>query len=244
MNFFYFVFSLFVLGGIFCVFFDQAVLTRRGTIYRKQTNHPQVAITFDDGPSEEWTPKILAVLKKERVRATFFMLGQHVQQFPHVARRVVDDGHQIGNHGYSHHVMLYYTLPEIENEIRYTQHIIQQATGKKTNVFRPPKAWLRNAVKAKINSLGYEIVLWSLNTKDWVCFNHKRIVKNILRNIKPGDILLFHDSGNIFHSQGGNRRQTVKAIDLLIQKLKKKNYQIVTIEELLSYENNLRTTPA
>jgi peptidoglycan-N-acetylglucosamine deacetylase len=217
----------------FCVFFDQAVLTRPGTIYRIKTNQKKVVMTFDDGPSPEWTPRILDALKAANIKATFFMIGHHVKKYPDIALRVAREGHTIGNHGYAHSVLLYYTLPELEEEIKYTELVIRDITGVTTKFFRPPKAWLRRDIKEKIKSMGYEIVLWSLNSKDWVMQHHLRMVKFITRNIKNGDILLFHDSGNIFSAEGGDRSQTVEAIPLLAESLRKKGYEFVPLEELL-----------
>jgi peptidoglycan/xylan/chitin deacetylase (PgdA/CDA1 family) len=222
----------------FCVFFDQAVLTRKGTIFRALSAKNKVALTFDDGPSAVWTPRILNELKKAGIKATFFMIGHHVKEHPDIARSVAESGHAIGNHGYAHSVMLYYTPDEIEEEIKYAEHIIREATGVTTRFFRPPKAWLRAKIKKKIKSIGYDIVLWSLNSKDWVMFNHKYIVKYISMRIKNGDILLFHDSGNVFSTEGGNRTQTVKAIPLLVKALRKKGFEFVTVEQLMDCDNN------
>ena len=225
---------IFVLScACFCVFFDQAILTRRGTIYRVQTDKKHVVLTFDDGPSPIWTPKILDELKKENIKAIFFMIGHHVQKYPEIAKRVVEEGHTIGNHGYAHSVMLYYTLAEIEEEINYTEHVIREITGMTTKYFRPPKAWLRQTIKDKVQSMGYETVLWSLNSKDWVSFNHKSITRYITKHIKNGDILLFHDSGNVASTEGGSRLQTVKTISLLARTLREKGFEFISIEELI-----------
>ena len=218
----------------FCIFFDQAVLTRRGTIYRVKTDKKQVVLTFDDGPSPEWTPMILDELKLAGIKALFFMIGYHVQKYPGIARRVADEGHTIGNHGYAHSVILYYTPAEIEEEIKYTEHVIEKYTGQTTKYFRPPKAWLSKPMKEKISSMGYQTILWSLNSKDWVSFSYKSMVRYIAKHIKSGDILLFHDSGNVTSTEGGNRLQTVKAISLLAETLRGKGFNFVTIEELIN----------
>lgn len=227
---------LFLFVGVvcFCVFFDQAILMRRGTIYRVKTDKKQVALTFDDGPSPDWTPKILDELKKSKLTATFFLVGCHVQKYPDIARRIVAEGHMIGNHGYAHTVMFYYTPEEIEQEIKYTEKIIFDITGVKTKIFRPPKAWLRKKIKDRIKSMGYNIVLWSLNSKDWVPFNHKYMTSYITRKIRNGDIFLFHDSGNVFNREGGDRSQTVKTISLLSRQLLAKGYEFVSIERLIN----------
>ena len=223
--------GLFVV--VFCVFFDQAILTRSGTVYRVRAKKKKVALTFDDGPSPEWTPQILDALKKANIKATFFMIGHHVKKYPDIAKRVAQEGHTIGNHTYAHSVILYYTPEEIEEEIKYTEMIIKEATGHKTKFFRPPKAWMRSNTKARVKSMGYEVILWSLNSKDWVEFNHRYIVKLLSHRVKNGDILLFHDSGNVFSAEGGDRSQTVAAIPLLVRELHKKGFEFVTVEELL-----------
>ncbi|MFH1360716.1 MAG: polysaccharide deacetylase family protein [Candidatus Omnitrophota bacterium] len=228
--------ALFVLAfavASFCVFFDQAVFTRRGTVYRADTGQKQVALTFDDGPSPVWTPKILDELKKEGIKATFFMIGHHAKEYPDIARRVAQEGHEIENHGYAHSVLVYYTPEEIEEEIKYTEHVIRDATGRTTKYFRPPKAWLQPAIKKKIKAMGYEVVLWSLNSKDWVTFDSKYIARFISRNISNGDILLFHDSGGVFSKEGGNRKETVDSISRLAKKIRQQGFTFVTVEELL-----------
>jgi len=219
----------------FCVFFDQAILTRKGTVYRVDTEHKRVAITFDDGPSPVWTPLILDQLKKANVKATFFMIGHHVKKYPNVARRVADEGHEIANHGYAHSVLLYYTPEELEEEIKYTEQVIKEITGQTTKYFRPPKAWLNKEEKERVKFIGYEVVLWSLNSKDWVTFDDKYIIRYLLQNIKNGDIILFHDSGGVFKTEGGNRSETISTIPLLTEKLAQRGFECVTVGELLAF---------
>ena len=218
----------------FCIFFDQAILVRRETIYHLPNKGKKIALTFDDGPSPLWTPLILDELKKAEIKATFFMIGHHVQKYPEIARRVAREGHLIANHGYAHSVMLYYTPEEIEEEIKYTEYVIAKITGQTTKYFRPPKAWLRKTIKNKIKTMGYDIILWSLNSKDWVGFDHHLMVNYISRHAQNGDILLFHDSGDVFGPEGGDRSQTVQAISLLAKRLKEeKGFEFVTVEELI-----------
>ncbi|MDD5006100.1 MAG: polysaccharide deacetylase family protein [Candidatus Omnitrophica bacterium] len=221
----------------FCVLFDEAVLVRKKSVFRVNRVEKVVALTFDDGPSQVWTPKILDELKKAHIKATFFMLGEHVAKYPEIARRVAQERHEIGNHTYDHHVLLYYSFGELENEIKDTEQIIKKVTGKTTRYFRPPKAWLTVKERKKIEGLGYRVVLWSLNSKDWVTFDDKYIVKYILKNIRPGDIILFHDSGGVFSTEGGDRDETVRTIPLLVDELTKKGYRFVTLTELLDNKN-------
>jgi peptidoglycan/xylan/chitin deacetylase (PgdA/CDA1 family) len=227
--------SLVVLIAVvsFCIFFDQAILTRRETIYHIPTKRKVVALTFDDGPSPVWTRLILNELKKAGIKATFFMTGRHVDQYPEIAKQVAQEGHEIENHGYAHNVVVYYREEELEEEIRYTELLIKSVTGKSTHYFRPPKAWLGPKSKQKIKQMGYNVVLWSLNSKDWVTFDAKYMTRVISSKIKNGDILLFHDSGGVFKDEGGDRSQTVAVISLLAEALRKKGFQFVTIDELV-----------
>jgi peptidoglycan/xylan/chitin deacetylase (PgdA/CDA1 family) len=219
--------------AFFTVFFDQAVFVRKNTFYLADVREKVVALTFDDGPSPVWTPKILDKLKESGVKATFFMLGEHIAKYPEIARRVVAEGHDIGNHTYSHTVLIFSDCKHLKEEIDEGQRIIQEVTGQTTRLFRPPKAWLWESEKALIKSLGYDIILWTLNSKDWVTFDDQYIVKYLIKNIRPGDIILFHDSGGVFSTEGGDRHETVLAIPTVIRKLRERGYRFVTVSELI-----------
>jgi peptidoglycan/xylan/chitin deacetylase (PgdA/CDA1 family) len=161
------------------------------------------------------------------------MLGEHVVRYPAVARRVVDEGHEVANHTYDHHVLLYYKPEELIQEILRTEDVIKNVTGATTKLFRPPKAWMTENEKRLVRDMGYEVVLWTLNSKDWVSFDDKYIIRYIVKNIRPGDIILFHDSGGTFSTEGGSRKDTVKTIPRLAEKLREKGYRFVTAGELL-----------
>lgn len=223
-------------GAVFVIFFDQAVLVRRRTVWRAAVTEQAVAITFDDGPSPVWTPRVLDELKDLGVRATFFMVGKHVEKYPDIARRVAQEGHEIGNHSFDHGVLLYYTRPELEHEIKDTEEVIRRATGKTTRYFRPPKAWILGWEKQKIKELGYRVVLWSLNSKDWVNFDDKYIIRYLLRRLHPGGIILFHDSGGAFDIEGGDRDETILAVRRFVERARERGYRFVTITELLELE--------
>jgi len=222
-----------LIVAVFTIFFDQAVLVRKDTLYRVPIEEKVVALTFDDGPSPVWTPQILDKLKKENVKATFFLLGEHVQKYPQVARRIVAEGHEVGNHSLSHHVLIAYKKQELQKEIRDAEKVIKDITGKTTKYFRPPKAWLTKREKKKVKEMGYEVVLWSLNSKDWVTFDDKYMLSYLMHHIQPGDIILFHDSGGAFSAEGGDRHETVLVIPRLIEKLKERGYRFVTVSELI-----------
>jgi peptidoglycan-N-acetylglucosamine deacetylase len=225
---------------VFSVFVDQAFFVRSGTFYRANTGEKVIALTFDDGPSPKWTSLILDELKGAGVKATFFMIGKHVQEYPDIARRVVAEGHDLGVHTFNHPVLLFSPAWHLEKELNDTQDVIKKITGKTTNLFRPPKAWLSAKEKAEITRLGYKIILWSINSKDWVHFDDKHIRRYIYNNARPGDIVLFHDSGGTFRIEGGSRKQTTKTLPRLIEKLKEDGYRFVTISELLEIDGKNR----
>lgn len=221
----------------FCIFFDHAVITRKGTIYRVTTQDKVVALTFDDGPSPLWTPQILDELKRHNVPATFFMIGKHVEKYPQLVKRVFAAGHEIGNHSYLHNVILYYKDEELQLELEHTSWLIKKITGQEIKLFRPPKAWVMEREKNYIKKMGYKIVLWTLNSKDWVTFfNAKYLVAYLMKCIQPGSIILFHDSGGTFSIEGGNRSNTVKSISRLIKEGMAQGYKFVTVSELLQHK--------
>jgi len=164
------------------------------------------------------------------------MIGEHVKKYPEIARRVAEEGHEIGNHTYDHHTLLYYKMYELDKEIKDAEKIIKDVTGKTTIYFRPPKALLTAREKKRIKELGYKIILWTLNSKDWVTFDDKYMIRFIMKYIRPGDIVLFHDSGGVFSTEGGDRHETVKTIVPLVKRLERMGYRFVTISELLKDE--------
>lgn len=219
---------------VLAVFFDQAVFVRRGTFYRAEGEGKVVALTFDDGPSPRWTPEILDALKEKHVKGTFFMIGEHVLRYPDVARRVAIEGHEIGNHSFDHKGIFFYKAEEAKKEVLECEKAVRSVTGVTTKYFRPPKAWINDEEKAVFKDMGYRVILWSLNSKDWVTFDDKYIVSFLVKNVRPGDIILFHDSGGALGTEGGDRSETVKSIPLLIEKLQAKGYRFVTISEMFN----------
>jgi len=218
---------------VFSVFFDQAVFVRAGTISHGSTDQMLVALTFDDGPSSEWTPRLLDELKNLNVKATFFVLGAHVRSNPELARRIAREGHEVENHSFRHPLLIFHSVQDMKKEIEDCETAVRDVTGASTRYFRPPRGWLTGSQRAAANKMGYRVVLWSLNSKDWVTFDDKYIVRHILRNVRPGDIILFHDGGGIFGTDGRNRDETIKTIVRLVPKLRQRGFRLVTLAEML-----------
>ncbi len=191
-----------------------------------------IAITFDDGPDPIYTPLILDILKENDIKATFFLVGKHVQANPEIARRIVAEGHEIGNHTYSHRNLFGLAKEKILEEIEMAEEIILNVTGERPYLFRPPRGLYNQAVLDILKERQYTLVLWSQSSRDWMEISPASVRRYTLNNLLDGAILLFHDSGSIIASEGGDRYNTVKALPLIIQEIRKRGYIPVTITEL------------
>ena len=188
-----------------------------------------IALTFDDGPWPKWTEQILDILKKNNIKATFFWVGQVLQEYPQIAKKVVDDGHAIANHTWHH---WYRRMDEATaaSEIDRTADLIYKTTGAKTSIFRPPGGIINNGLVAYAQKKKYVIALWSSDSIDYRRLSPDKLIHNLLKNAKPGGILLMHDGG-------GDRSHTVKALPQLISELRKQDYKFVTLTELLEMQD-------
>jgi peptidoglycan/xylan/chitin deacetylase (PgdA/CDA1 family) len=187
-----------------------------------------VALTFDDGPWKNTTDQILAILKKNNIRATFFIIGQHLKNNPEVGKRVAAAGHIIGNHTWNH-----YThnmgLQVAEQEINRTADLIYELTGLKTTLFRPPGGVLTNGLVDIANEKQNVTVMWSTDSSDWLHKSADKITDNVMNRLVNGGIILLHDGG-------GKRDHVVKALPDIISNLQKQGYKFVTVPELLEIQ--------
>ncbi len=179
-----------------------------------------VALTFDDGPHKVYTKQLLYGLKERNVRATFFLVGKNIKGNEALVEQMYKDGHIIGNHTYSHTDIKKINKTSLNKELESTNELIFNITGERVKYLRPPFGEV-NFKEAAINDM--TIVMWSLDTKDWENTNTDLIVKNIMENVKDGDIILMHD---IFPS-------SVSSALKVIDELRKKGYEFVTVEDLI-----------
>jgi peptidoglycan-N-acetylglucosamine deacetylase len=185
-----------------------------------------IALTFDDGPWGKTTEQVLDILKKEDIKATFFWIGKHLQRYPQIARRVIAEGHVVGNHTWSHR---YSDMDRTTaaHEIDDTTALIEQTTGAKTLLFRPPGGRLKNGLAEYAETLDDSVILWSVPSADTLPNTSiQTLINNVLDRATSGGIVLLHDGG-------GDRRKTVAALPIIVAKLKEQGYQFVTIPELL-----------
>ncbi|MEW6189475.1 MAG: polysaccharide deacetylase family protein [Actinomycetota bacterium] len=208
-------------------------------IFRRDPYERLVSITFDDGPNPIYTPQILDILKGKGVKATFFVVGRQVEKYPDVARRIVEEGHDIGNHTYSHRELVPSTRRIVLNQVRKADRMIQKATGVKTRLFRPPRGMYSNAVRKILREEGYRIILWTVSTADWSGISSKAILRRIKLYLRRGGIILFHDSGALLRNEGASRENTVQALPMVIDYLQQKGFEIVPISEMLKMSQGL-----
>ena len=187
----------------------------------------QIALTFDDGPCEKYTPEILEILKNNNVKATFFVIGKNAEKNPEILKKVYNDGHEIGNHTYSHPNLRFIKNEQFADEISRTQSIITEITGYTPTLFRPPGGYLSNSIVDKITSNNCKTVLWSWrqDTMDWKSPSVEFVTTTVLSNIQDGDIILFHDCVL-------GKSPTPEALKIIIPELKNRGYEFVTVSEL------------
>lgn len=202
-------------------------------IYKAHTKQKVIALSFDDGPDQRFTPLILDVLNKYDVKATFFLLGTRVHTYPDIAKRIYSDGHVIGNHTFWHPKLTKTSVQNMKWELEKNEKEILSVTNVKTNLFRAPYGALNDQHVKQLEQMGYRGVGWSVDSDDWKSLSSDEIKKNVLNTIHPGAIVLMHSAGHWTQNLTG----TVKALNELIPYLKEKGYTFVTIPELWIIEN-------
>lgn len=192
-----------------------------------------VALTFDDGPSED-TARVLDVLDRFNLRAAFFMIGRHVERLPRVARMVAERGHEIGNHSYSHPIYLYRTGSETRRQLERAQAVIEDVTGVRPRLARPPCGVRTPAYFAATRKLGLRTVQWDVAGFDWTRRRAPEIARVVLDGARAGSIVLLHDGD----SDGKrDRRETVAALPLVIEGLRERGLGVAPLSELLTRES-------
>ena len=186
----------------------------------------EIALSFDDGPHPRYTPIILEILAEYGIRATFFMIGENVTYYPAAARAVVKAGHEIGNHTFTHRGVSQMDEAGVIAELEACERAIASVTDVPPRFLRPPQGNLGETLRQVAGERDYRIVLWDLDTRDWAHTPASSIAEHILRDVKPGDIILMHDFI-------GHDSPTPEALRIVIPALIKAGYQFVTVGELI-----------
>ena len=185
-----------------------------------------IALTFDDGPHPKETHEVLDVLDKYNVKGTFFVVGKHANWYSEPLKRAAKEGHEIGNHTFSHPDISCLSSDDIKREIKECEDTLIKLTGKRPTLFRPPYGSYSKDKLAEIaKESGYKIILWTtIDAKDWKNPPSSQISDTIINKAQNGDIILLHDYGT---------ENTVKALDTIISEMIKKGYKFVTVSELI-----------
>ena len=189
-----------------------------------------IALTFDDGPDPIYTDMILDVLKEKDVKATFFLIGKKMKQYPLVTERIFEGGHCLGNHTFSHTDLKGKAFRNVYLSILQTEQIIDSVCGKTVKIFRPPWGHITSEEKVNLMKFGFKIVLWDVNSRDYKPnIKVNEIINNAMSGVGDKKIVLFHDSDYLCK---GSRKNTVLALPQIIDLLKEMGYRFVTIDQM------------
>jgi polysaccharide deacetylase family sporulation protein PdaB len=195
--------------------------------YCNKNTEMKISLTFDDGPHPKYTPIILDILSEYNIKATFFIVGENASQYPEIVERIYREGHEIGNHTYSHPHLSNLTQGALCKEIERCEDSLLEICDSRPKLFRPPEGVVEKNIGDLTKKMDYSIILWSIDTMDWALTPSEKIEKNVMTNINSGDIILMHD----YISMGES--PTPQALRNIIPKLIEKGYKFVTISELI-----------
>jgi peptidoglycan-N-acetylglucosamine deacetylase len=191
-----------------------------------------LALTFDDGPNDPHTLRLLEILAKHEVRATFFVIGRYAQLRPDIVRELVKAGHVVGNHTFSHPLLIFQSAAKIRNELETCQRALNDALGERSKLFRPPFGGRRPAVLRIAREIGLQPVMWNVTGYDWNAPSAEYIERKVVQKVRGGDVILLHDGGHLH--MGADRSRTVTAADWMIGRYKAEGYEFLTIPEMMA----------
>ncbi len=205
--------SIFVFGG----------LDRLVPIYRVQTDEKIVSISFDAAWGSDITPKLLEILKRHETKTTFFLVKFWMEKYPEMTRKIAAEGHEIGNHSATHPKMGSLSKEAVIKEIQSTHQKIKELTGMEANLFRPPFGDYGNLLITTCAELNYHVIQWDVDSLDWKDLSASAIHDRVMKRIKPGSIVLFHNNG----------KHTAEALEMILHDLRRQGYKIIPISQLL-----------
>ncbi len=203
-------------------------------IYKVKTQKKQIALTFDDGPHPEFTVKLLDLFKEKGIKATFFVTGKNIEVQKNIISRMIKEGHELGNHSYSHKNLIFKKKSIIREEILKTDDLLRELGVKGKILFRPPFGRLLFTASSVLASLNKNVLMWNVPTKDYKETDPEVILKRIYKRIKPGSIIILHDSGVERIGKKIKREATISAVKSLLDELPRKGYKFKTVSELIN----------
>jgi peptidoglycan/xylan/chitin deacetylase (PgdA/CDA1 family) len=193
-----------------------------------------VALTFDDGPSRRYTPKILNLLQRYQVHATFFVLGQHARAYPEIVKALVKAGNEIGNHTFSHPRLTKLNQTTRELELERTRLELDLLNCPSSLLFRPPYTIYDSSLEEYLDHIHMRMILWDVDSGDWQGLSANKIVARVLNRVHPGSIIVFHDNDE---NDAKDHSLTVAALEIIIPVLLANGYKLVTVSEMLDPPN-------
>lgn len=197
------------------------------TYCKAKTKKRVLALSFDDGPHREFTPLVLDILKKHNIKAGFFLIGEWLEMEPDLAKRIMHEGHTIGNHSFKHSSK--FTIRNTKaliNDLKQNEDLIYEITGKRVKLFRPPYGVTNPNIAAAARLLEYNVIGWSIRSLDTMGKPDEKIIKRVVTRLKPGSIILLHDT----HKGIGT------ILEEVIRKAKEEGYTFVKPDELLNLD--------
>ena len=194
--------------------------------HSRRNDRMEIALSFDDGPHPRLTPVILDILEEYGIKATFFMVGENVRYYPEAARAVVEAGHEIGNHTFSHRKFGRMNEQEMLDEIASCEDAISSVTETPVHFIRPPEGQMNDTMRRVVGTLDYRVILWDVDTRDWAHTPPAEICRHILDTVQAGDIILMHDFI-------GHDSPTPEALRMVLPELIARGYRFVTVGELV-----------
>jgi peptidoglycan/xylan/chitin deacetylase (PgdA/CDA1 family) len=192
----------------------------------------RLALTYDDGPNDPDTMRLLDALDRHGAKATFFMIGSFVRQKPEIARAVAAAGHAIGNHTFTHPNLIFSSPAGIERELADCEAALKEVIGEHAALFRPPFGGRRPGVLRAARARGLTPILWNVTCYDWEPTTPERIEERVRKQMRGGDVILLHDGSH--KGMGGDRAATVAATERILARYKQEDYEFVTIPQMMA----------
>jgi peptidoglycan/xylan/chitin deacetylase (PgdA/CDA1 family) len=192
----------------------------------------KLALTYDDGPNDPHTGRLLDVLATHDVAATFFVIGRYVERRPDIVANLAKHGHVVANHTYDHPPLALCRAREVRAQLQRCERSLEEALGRRSSLFRPPFGFFRPSAIRIARELQLDPVLWSVAGHDWTGCSADKIVQRVVGGIRGGDVILLHDGGH--KAFGTDRSATVAATGTLISRCKAEGYEFVTVEQMMA----------
>lgn len=194
-------------------------------ICKGNTGKKQIAISFDDGPIEKYTPEVLAILREQQVPATFFCIGYRVAEHAALLKQILADGHIVGNHSYYHDFWFdMHGSKRMKAELQQMQDLVHHITGREMKWFRPPYGVTNPNVRKAVRAMGYNVIGWNVRSLDTMIRDEEKLLEKVKKGLKPGAVFLFHDTSH----------PTVHVLSLFLKYVKAQGYEVVPLDKLIN----------